>query len=409
MLCYSIYPPIQAGGAELIVSYLAEGLARRGHRVTVVSTCGPEMEPYPTENRNGVEVIRFFPKNRYWLFDREGRRGLDKLRWHIRDAWNRASGSRLREIMRDCRPDVVHSHGVEGFSPSLWRAAKSLRIPVVHTAHDYYMICPRAMLLTRRLAICTTPSVACRARSAWYLRCASAIDVFCSPSQFLLDRHQAAGLPTKVCAVVPNGIPTSRREPKTINRDPNRPLQLLFAGRLTAEKGVRVVIEAMRRVSRDWPVELTIAGKGGLEGEARAAACADLRISFAGYLSGEEKDRAFAGADCLLLPSLWYENAPVVVLEAAAFGLPVIGSRLGAIPEFVQEGINGLLFEAGSPQSLAEAIVSLASNRELLEKLAKGGIPLITKHSIDGMTDRYLSHYTNLSGNKATLVSRVNP
>src|ERR1035438_7901932 len=97
MLCYSIYPPIQAGGAELVVSYLAEGLARRGHRVTVVSTCGPEMEPYPTENRNGVEVIRFFPKNRYWLFDREGRRGLDKLRWHIRDAWNRASGRRLRE------------------------------------------------------------------------------------------------------------------------------------------------------------------------------------------------------------------------------------------------------------------------------------------------------------------------
>src|SRR5277367_2025709 len=64
MLCYSIYPPIQAGGAELIVSYLAEGLAQRGHRVTVVSTCGPEMDPYPSEYRNGVEVIRFFPKNR---------------------------------------------------------------------------------------------------------------------------------------------------------------------------------------------------------------------------------------------------------------------------------------------------------------------------------------------------------
>jgi glycosyltransferase involved in cell wall biosynthesis len=410
MLCYSIYPPIQAGGAELVVSYLAEGLARRGHRVTVVSTCGPEMEPYPTENRNGVEVIRFFPKNRYWLFDREGRRGLDKLRWHIRDAWNRASGRRLREIMSNCRPDVVHSHGVEGFSPALWRTAKSLGIPVVHTAHDYYMICPRAMLLTRRLAICTTPSVACRARSAWYLRCASAIDVFCSPSQFLLDKHQAAGLPTKVCAVVSNGIPTPRREPKTINRDPNRPLQLLFAGRLTAEKGVRVVIEAMRRVSRDWPVALTIAGKGGLEGEARAAASEDLRISFAGYLSGEEKDRAFAGADCLLLPSLWYENAPVVVLEAAAFDLAVIGSRLGAIPEFVLEGVNGLLFEAGSPQSLAEAIIRLASNRGLLEKLAKGGIPLIAKHSIDGMTNHYLSHYSDLSGNTApALVPRVNP
>ncbi len=403
MLCYSIYPPIQAGGAELIVSYLAEGLARRGHRVTVISTCGPEMEPYPTENRNGVEVIRFFPKNRYWLFDREGRRGLVKLRWHVRDAWNRAAGRRLREIMRDSRPDVVHSHGVEGFSPALWRSARSLGIPVVHTAHDYYMICPRAMLLTRRLAICTTPTLACRARSAWYLRCASDIDLFCSPSQFLLDKHRAAGLPTRLTAVVPNGIPTPRREPKRINRDPNRPLQLLFAARLTPEKGVRVILEAMRLVPRGCPAALTVAGKGALEGEVRAAANEDPRIAFAGYLSGEEKVRAFAGADALLLPSLWYENAPVVVLEAAAYGLPVIGSRLGAIPEFVQNGVNGLLFEPGNPRSLADAIVRLASNRALLETLATGGIPLIGKHSVDGMLDHYLTHYSGVCEKAATI------
>jgi len=397
MVCYSIYPPIQAGGAELIVSYLAEGLVQRGHRVTVVSTCGPQMEPYPTENRNGVEVIRFFPKNRYWLFEREGRGGLDKLRWHLRDAWNRASGRRLREIMREARPDIVHSHGVEGFSPALWRSAKSLRIPVVHTAHDYYMICPRAMLLTRRLAICTAPSLACRSRSSWYLRCASDIDLFCSPSQFLLDKHRAAGLPSKHSAVVPNGIPIQARDPKAINRDAGRTLRLLFAGRLTAEKGVRVIIEAMRRVPRDVPVALTIAGKGTLEDEVRAAAAADSRITFAGYISGDGKVNAFTDADVLLLPSLWYENAPVVVLEAAAYGLPVIGSNLGAIPEFVRDGVNGLLFEPGNPESLAGAIMSLASNRTLLESLAGGGAPLIAKHSVGGMLDHYLAHYSGLA------------
>jgi hypothetical protein len=103
MLCYSIYPPIQAGGAELIVSYLAEGLAQRGHRVTVVSTCGPEMDPYPTEYRNGVEVIRFFPKNRYWLFDREGRRGLDKLESRVGPP-----------VARD------HEHQSAGYRPFAW-------------------------------------------------------------------------------------------------------------------------------------------------------------------------------------------------------------------------------------------------------------------------------------------------
>jgi glycosyltransferase involved in cell wall biosynthesis len=403
MLCYSIYPPIQAGGAELIVSYLAEGLARRGHRVTVVSTCGPEMEPYLTEFRNNVEVIRFFPQNRYWLFDREGRRGLDKLRWHLRDAWNVASERRLRAIMEQSRPDIVHSHGVEGFSPTLWRAARSLQIPVVHTAHDYYMICPRAMLLTRDLAICSTPSIPCRLRSAWYLRCASAIDLFCSPSQFLLDQHLAAGLPTKNHAVVPNGIPELVRQPKRTPHDQDRPFQLLFAGRLTAEKGVRVIIEAMRLVPRGLPVALTVAGKGALEGEVRSACEADSRISFAGYLAGPEKLHAFTNADALLLPSLWYENAPVVVLEAAAYGLPVIGSRLGAIPEFVQDGINGLLFEAGNPQSLADSIVRLAKEPDLLESLATGGAPLLAKHSIEQMLDHYLAHYA------ATIQASVAP
>ena len=303
--------------------------------------------------------------------------------------------------MREKKPDIVHTHGVEGFSPILWHTARSLGIPLVHTAHDYYMICPRALLLTRRLALCSRPSLACRARSAWYLRRAAAIDLFCSPSQFLLDRHLVAGLPVKRHAVVPNGIPTVPRAARPAARDPARPLELLFAGRLTAEKGVHVAIEAMKRLPGDAGVRLTIAGKGYLEGEVRAAAAANPRISFAGYLSGEEKIRVFSAADCLLLPSLWYENAPVVVLEAAAYQLPVIGSRLGAIPEFVQDSVTGLLFEAGSAQSLADTILRVASNDALRAALATGGSPLIAKHSIPGMLDRYAAHYADLTDGAA--------
>ena len=395
MLCYSIYPPIQAGGAELIVSYLAEGLAQRGHRVTVVSTCGPDMEPYPIEHRNGVEVIRFFPQNRYWLFDRDGRHGYDKLRWHLRDAWNRACGRRLRQILREYQPDVVHSHGVEGFSPVLWRMAKSLGVPLVHTAHDYYMICPRALLLTRRQELCAKPAVACRIRAAWYSRCATAIDLFCSPSRFLLDLHIANGLSARSSAVVSNGIPV-RPRPPTVGDERRGPLRLLFAGRLTAEKGIRVALEAVRSLPPDFPVSLQIAGKGVLESEVRAAAAADARISYVGYLSGAAKDQAFAGADCLLLPSLWYENAPVVIVEAAAYALAVIGSRLGAIPEFIEDGRNGLLFEAGNAQALADTIRRVATDRALLSRLGQGGAPLLARHSVPNMLEQYLMHYRRL-------------
>jgi len=153
----NIYPPIMAGGAELIVSYLCEGLANRGHRVTVISTCGPEMEPYPVEMRNGVEVIRYFPRNRYWTFARAALKGqelgfrdkINTARWHLKDAWNRDAGRHARAIFMSSRPDVLHTHVIDGFSATIWYEAKRIGIPVIHTAHDYHLICPRAFLLSR--------------------------------------------------------------------------------------------------------------------------------------------------------------------------------------------------------------------------------------------------------------------
>ncbi len=141
-----------AGGAELIVAWLSEGLVERGHRVTVVSTCGPDMQPYPAEKRNGVTVIRFFPRNVYWNFAREGQSPVRRALWHLRDAWNRDAARRFRAILADGPPDIVHTHLIDGFSASIWRRARQRGVPVVHTAHDYHLLCPRAFLLTRELA-----------------------------------------------------------------------------------------------------------------------------------------------------------------------------------------------------------------------------------------------------------------
>src|ERR1700744_843835 len=137
LIANNIYPPIMAGGAELIVQYLAEGIAARGHQVTVVSTCGPEMEPYPTETQNGVEVIRFFPKNLYWHWTRGDRPGYQKALWHLRDAWNTDAGKKFNAIIEKRKPDVLHTHLIDGMSAILWRRARGHKIPVVHTAHDY--------------------------------------------------------------------------------------------------------------------------------------------------------------------------------------------------------------------------------------------------------------------------------
>src|ERR1700689_3649847 len=119
MVVNNMYPPFAVGGAELITSYLAEGLARRGNRVTVVSTCGPTMEPYPVETRNGVEVVRFFPPNLYWSFKPGRQPRIRKWAWHARDAWNRSAGRRLDAIRAETQPDILHTHVIDGFSATI--------------------------------------------------------------------------------------------------------------------------------------------------------------------------------------------------------------------------------------------------------------------------------------------------
>jgi glycosyltransferase involved in cell wall biosynthesis len=416
LVANNIYPPIQAGGAELIVSYLCEELVARGNRVTVVSTCGPEMEPHPIENRNGVEVIRFFPKNRYWSFARgrqagvrtertrldRVRAGVDTARWHLTDAWNRDAARRLGAVLASARPDLLHSHVIDGMSASMWGQARQRGMPVVHTAHDYHLLCPRAFLLSKSWKICTQPMLACQAYRAWHIRTTAQVDLFTSPSRFLLDLHKQAGLRSAASMVLANGIPLSpvARPPYSARR-----ARLLLLTRLTVEKGVRVVLDAMAALPADFPAELVIAGRGPLEPEVVAAAARDPRIRFLGYVQGEAKAEALAWADHLLLPSLWYENAPVVILEAAAHGLSLIASRIGGIPEFVREGRTGRLFQAGDPAALAEAILAAAADTAMLDGLAAEGRSLIADYTVDRMVDGFTEQYRQLVPQRALVAA----
>lgn len=397
LLVNNIYPPIMAGGAELMVAWLGEALAARGHRVTAVSTCGPEMEPYPVEMRNGVEVIRFFPRNMYWNFARTGQPARKRALWHLRDAWNRDAGRRFGAILRGGLPDIVHTHLIDGLSASIWARARQAGAPVVHTAHDYHLLCPRAFMLDRNWKICADPAFGCRVYRAWHLATARELDLFVSPSRFLLDEHAKAGLAPARWAVVRNGIPWPaaaaciRRA-----RPPAPPLHLLLLCRLTVEKGVRVVLDAMRRLPPEPGVTLTVAGRGPLEEEVRQAAQTDPRIRFVGYVSGEAKEALLGGAHHLLIPSLWYENAPVAVVEAAAYGLGVIGSRIGGIPELVREGRTGLLFEPGDAAGLAETIRALAAGALAMPDLDAQTAALADEHTVERMADAYLEHYEGL-------------
>jgi glycosyltransferase involved in cell wall biosynthesis len=128
----------------------------------------------------------------------------------------------------------------------------------------------------------------------------------------------------------------------------------------------------------------------------RQAAADDLRIRFVGYVTGEAKQALLEQADYLLVPSLWYENAPVAIIEAAAHGVAVIASRIGGLPEFVREGRTGLLFEPGDATGLASIMHGLLDGTRTLADQALECRNLADQHTVDRMVDRYLDRYREL-------------
>lgn len=397
LMVNNIYPPIMAGGAELVVADLCEGLAERGHQVTVISTCGPEMEPYPVEVSNGVTVIRFFPRNVYWNFARQREPGYRRVIWHLRDAWNRDAARRLRAVLDRLPVSIAHTHLLDGLSASVWHRARRAGVPVIHTAHDYHLLCPRAFLLDRQWRICRQPGVGCRLYRRWHLRTAGLLDLFVSPSRFLLEQHRAAGFRPRRDAVVRNGIPMSQDTARirAAHNSGSRNRFLLMC-RLTVEKGVLVALRAAALLPPDLDFELVIAGRGPLEDIVRTAAAVDPRIRFAGYVSGEAKVTLLAGADILLVPSLWYENAPLAVIEAAAYGLGVVASRIGGIPELVREGRTGVLFQPGDAAELAGVMGGLADGTVTLPALAQDSRDLAQHYTVARMVDDYAAQYDRL-------------
>jgi glycosyltransferase involved in cell wall biosynthesis len=260
-------------------------------------------------------------------------------------------------------------------------------------------------LLTRDWRICRTPSLGCRVYRVWHLRTAADVDLFVSPSQFLLDQHLQAGLLARRTAVVRNGIPLPHDVVSPRNAVRQRKRFVLLA-RLTEEKGVRVVLQALARLPEALDFELVIAGRGPLEAEMRDAAARDRRVQFIGYVSGDAKHALLASAHCLLIPSLWYENAPVAVIEAAGYGLAVIGSRIGGLPELVRQGRTGVLFEPGDAACLASAIQGFVSEDLKLPDLAGASKALAAEHTVERMADAYLDHYASLLARRDALPDR---
>jgi len=178
------------------------------------------------------------------------------------------------------------------------------------------------------------------------------VDRIVAPSRFHREKLIEWGWPSSKLVHIPNYV---KAEEFTPRYEPGE--YFLYVGRLAPEKGITTLIEATRQTGTD----LRVVGSGPFEPQLRELAADLPSITFCGYQQGETLRKTIRDAKVLVLPSELYENAPLSVLEALASGKPVLGARIGGIPELVVEGETGWLFESGDPGSLRERIRGIAS------------------------------------------------
>lgn len=348
------------GGAEKYFLELSERLTQNGHQVAKFCM---------TDRRNLADTW-----SGYWLsqidFEQPGL--PDKLRAPGRIIYSRAAKKGLAKLIKDFQPDIIHAHNIyHQLSPSVLDAARQAKVPVIMTLHDYKLICPNYQLLNHGQVCekcfdgnfwhCFQEKCFKDSRSQSFLASLEAVlhkywqtyqrgvKLFIAPSQFMADKCRSAGWPRNRFHVLINPVPElpiGQRQTQGY---------FLYAGRLSGEKGVDVLLRALE--NSDY--KLKIAGRGPEEAKLRQLV-KDLKLSdqvdFLGQQGHEQLARLLDGAIALVVPSVWYENMPLNILEALGRGCPVVASRIGGIPEIINHQINGWLVEPGSSNSWAMAL-----------------------------------------------------
>ena len=282
----------------------------------------------------------------------------------------------LKRLIEKAKPDVAHAHNVyHHLSPAIFSTLKDAGIPVVMTAQDLKIACPSYKML-RDGRICED----CRGgriHNVVVHRCVKGslplsavvfaetalprmlglysrkVDRIAVPSRFYREKLIEWGWSADKLVYVPNFVDVESFSTSWTEND-----YFVFAGRLAPEKGIGTLIRAAAKAGQ----RLVIAGTGPEEAMLRRLAeTTGADVTFAGYVSGENLFRLIGESRALVLPSEWYENAPISILEAYALGRPVIGAAIGGIPEMVREGETGRTASSGSVEDLANTLSEIAA------------------------------------------------
>ncbi len=427
------FPPTFGGGAEWRAHRTARGLRQAGHQVQVV--CVDSITQGDGQALAHVETIYQGVPVQRLSFNLS--QSPAPFLWGYR---NPLVGQYVGELLKSFRPHVLHLISGYLMSGSVIEAAQALGVPTVVTLTDFWFLCPRITLVRSDDSLCTTPAdpLACtlclrkeqrryrlanrwsgglvgqalsfiwqksgddllaavRQRKDYLFALLDTIDVVISPSQFLKELFEAQNVSPRRFLYMRQGLDVSDWAEAKPKRSDGR-LRIGYIGQMARHKGVDVLVEAFRRLRPGDPApRLILYGDTAqfprFAARLRKQVTGQQAIVFAGTFEHSQIGRIHAGVDVLVVPSMWYENSPNVILEAFATGTPVVVSRLGGMAELVTDDVNGFHFQPGNAEALARVLQRFIDQPDLAANLARNVPPVKT---VQQEIQELLQVYTSL-------------
>lgn len=390
------------GGAEVVFLEHNRLFEEIGWDVVPFAMHHPENLPSPYAE-HFVDEIEF--GRDYGVFDKAARAA--------KVIYSREAKAKVRRLVERTRPTIAHAHNIyHHISPAILPALKEAGLPLVLTVHDLKLACPSYKMLVGD-KICERCRGG-RVHNVVVHRCIKgslalsglvmaetlvhralglyeAVDRFVVPSRFYIDKFAEWGWSRDRFVHIPNFVDAAAFRPA---EEAGR--GFLYFGRLSPEKGLDTLIRAA--ASSRQPVAL--AGTGPIADDLRAlAAEVGAEVRFLGHLTGEALHDAVRAARAVVLPSTWYENAPISLMEAYALGRPVIGARIGGIPELIREGETGSTVRPGDEAALAAELARVAAlpDAAVAAMGAAGRAWVEAEFTAAAYRDRLLTLYASLS------------
>ena len=424
------FPPRNTAGTETYTYSLAQGVCREHDVCVFYRFADPEKPEYLVE-RGTYEGID------YWAINNTYRRRSDFSAYYRHAELDPP----FQECLDEFHPDLVHfTYVLGGLTADYVHHAKAQKIPVVVTLTDFVLLCCRGQLLDREKRVCSGPEggfncIPClwsepsplaeksllqlarrmlpadvlarwvnharlhemRMRLSYLRDTVNAADLIIAPTRFLGETYQAWGVNKKKLKFSGFGINTDffvdyRPEPFEVVR-------FGFIGQLLPHKGLHVLIKALALLTSDQ-YKVVIHGDSSSDATQEYLTslldrCSPERVEYCGTFPAEDIGRIYAGIDVLVVPSLWHENSPLVVLYALHTGTPLIVSDMGGMNALVEHGQTGFVFPAGDAKKLAEHMQYFLDRPEEIRRMSQRAKPV---KSIEENVRELMEIYDDLVG-----------